>query len=136
MNQVETQCWGLFVIFKATFTKTAIKTKFVDRFFENVFSTLIDHCTVKSPNFVSIENFYSCLTWAQKWVNIEAMSYIWLSFCSGTSYCLEFSTTSNPHAARENLPRLVALCNLFAIVFSHSTALPYSEKISEDNQAR
>ena len=30
------------------------------------------------------------------------MSYIWLSFCSGTSYCLEFSTTSNSHAAREN----------------------------------
>ena len=46
--------------------KTVIETKFVDRFFENVFSTLIDHCTVKSPNFVPIENFYSCLTWAQK----------------------------------------------------------------------
>ena len=135
MNQVETQCWGLFVIFKATFTKTAIKTKFVDRFFENVFSTLIDHCTVKSPNFVSIENFYSCLTWAQKWVNIEAMSYIWLCFCSGTSYCVEFSTTSNPHAARKNFPRLVALWNLFAIVFSHSTALPYFGKISEGKQA-
>ena len=23
------------------------------------------------------------------------MSYMWLNFCSGTSYCLEFSTTSN-----------------------------------------
>ena len=39
------------------------------------------------------------------------MSYIWLRFCSGTSYCLEFSTTSNSHAPRENLPRLVALWN-------------------------
>ena len=33
-----------------------------------------------------------------------------------------------PHAAREKLPRLVALSNLFAIVFSHSAALP---RISE-----
>ena len=78
MNQGETQCWALFVISKATYTKTAIKTKFVDRFFKNFFITLTDHCTIKSPNFVSIENFLSCLTWAQKWVNIEAMSYIWL----------------------------------------------------------
>ena len=105
MNQGETQCWALFVISKATYTKTAIKTKFVDRFFKNFFITLTDHCTIKSPNFVSIENFLSCLTWAQKWVNIEAMSYIWLIICSGTSYCLEFSTTSNPQAARENLSR-------------------------------
>ena len=36
------------------------------------------------------------------------MSYIWLSFCSESPYCLEFSTTSNSHAARKNLPRLVA----------------------------
>ena len=129
MNQGETQCWALFVISKATYTKTAIKTKFVDRFFKNFFITLTDHCTIKSPNFVSIENFLSCLTWAQKWVNIEAMSYIWLIICSGTSYCLEFSTTSNPQAARENLSRLVALWNLFPIFFSHSTALPYSGKI-------
>ena len=70
---------------KATFTETAIKTKFVDRFFLNFFCTLIDQCTIKSPNFLSIENFWSRLTWAQKWVNIEAMSYIRLSFCSGTS---------------------------------------------------
>ena len=44
---------------------------------------------------------------------------------------LEFSTTSNPHAARENLPRLhlVALWNLFLIVLFHSTALPCSGKI-------
>ena len=129
IRQGKTQCWALFVISKAIFTKTAITTKFVDRLFKNVFSILIDHCTIKSPNFVSIENFLSCLTWAQKWVNIEVMSYIWLSFCSGTSYCLEFSTTSNSNAARENLPRLVALWNLFPIVFSHSTALSYSGKI-------
>ena len=43
------------------------------------------------------------------------MSYIWLSFCSGTSHYLEFSTTSNSHAARENLPHLVALWNLSEI---------------------
>ena len=129
MNQGETQCWALFVISKATYTKTAIKTKLVDRFFKNFFITLTDHYTINSPNFVSIENFLSCLTWAQKWVNIEAMSYIWLSICSGTSYCLEFSTTSNPQAARENLSRLVALWNLFPIFFSHSTAIPYSGKI-------
>ena len=54
-NQGETQCWALLVISKATFAETAIKTKFVDRFFWNFFSTLIDQCTVKSPNFVSIE---------------------------------------------------------------------------------
>ena len=33
MNQGKTQCCALFVIFKATFTETALKTKFVDRFF-------------------------------------------------------------------------------------------------------
>ena len=48
----------------------------------------------------------------QKWVNIEAMSYIWLRFYSGTSYCLKFSTTPNSHVARENLPHLVAPRNL------------------------
>ena len=49
MNQGKTQCWAL-VISKAKFTKTTID-------FLNRFSTLIDHCTMKSPNFVSIENF-------------------------------------------------------------------------------
>ena len=35
----------------------------------------------------------------------------WLSFCSGTSHCLEFSTTSNriDHAGPDNLPRLVGM---------------------------
>ena len=33
MNQGKTQCWVLFVISKATFTKTAIKTTFTHRFF-------------------------------------------------------------------------------------------------------
>ena len=122
MNQVETQCWGLFVIFKATFTKTAIKTKFVDRFFENVFSTLIDHCTVKSPNFVSIENFYSCLTWAQKWVNIEAMSYIWLSFALGLPIVSSFAQHQIPmqHAriSRAWLPSEIYL-PLFSPIQQH-----------------
>ena len=40
--------------------KTAIKTKLVDRFFfEKIFSSLIDQCTIKSPNFASIKNFYT-----------------------------------------------------------------------------
>ena len=51
---------------KATFMKTAIKTKFVTQFFKNFFSTVIDLCTIKYLNFVSIENFYSCLIWAKK----------------------------------------------------------------------
>ena len=34
-----------------------MKTKFVDTFFKNFFSTLIDKCTIKSPCFESIENF-------------------------------------------------------------------------------
>ena len=34
---------------KATFTKTAIKPKFVDRFSLKKFSAAIDQCTIKSP---------------------------------------------------------------------------------------
>ena len=96
-----TQCWTLFVISKATFTKTAIKLKFVDRFSLKNFRAAIDQCTIKSLNVVSIENhenFLSCLTSAQNWLHIEAMSWIWLRFCSGTSYCLELSTALNTHA--------------------------------------
>ena len=44
MNQGK-KCCTLFVISQANFKKTAIKTKFVDRFFKTFFSTLIDHCT-------------------------------------------------------------------------------------------
>ena len=33
-------------------------------------------------------------------------------------FCLEFSTTSNSHAERENLPRLVALRNLFTTFYN------------------
>ena len=36
---------------------------------------------------------------------MEAMSYIWLRFCSE----LRLAQHQIPHAARENLPRLVAL---------------------------
>ena len=40
------------------------------------------------------------------------------------------------HAERKNLPRLVALRNLFAIiVFSFPTALPYFGKFPESDQA-
>ena len=34
----------------------AIKPKFVDRFSLRNFSAAIDQCTIKSPNFESIEN--------------------------------------------------------------------------------
>ena len=51
-----------FVTFKGTLTKTAIKPKFVDIFSLKNFSAAIDQCTIKSLNFVSIENFLSCLT--------------------------------------------------------------------------
>ena len=65
---------------KATFTKTAIKPKFVDRFSVKNFSVAVDQCTIKFPNFVSIENFLSCLTQVQNRGNIEALSQIWLSW--------------------------------------------------------
>ena len=54
------------------------------------------------------------------------MSYIWLSFCSGTCYCHEFSATSNFHAARQNLPRLVAL--RIAKSFRNMVIIAESEK--------
>ena len=78
-------------------------------------------------------------TWT---VNAQVLKHIShnLRADSITTYNIypEISTTSNTHAARENLPRLVVLRNLFAIiiVFSHSTALPFLGKISEGNQAR
>ena len=67
---------SFFVFLKATFTKTAIKQKFVDGFSLKDFSAAIDQYTMKSPNFVSIENFLSCPTQAQNKVNIQAMSNI------------------------------------------------------------
>ena len=36
------------------------------------------------------------------------MSQVWMFLCSGISYCSEFSTTTNYHAARQSLSRLVA----------------------------
>ena len=42
--------------------KTAIKPKFVDRLSLKILNAAIDQCTIKSPSFVSIENFLSCLT--------------------------------------------------------------------------
>ena len=62
MKISKTQCWALFVISKATFTKTAVKPQFLNRFSLKTFSAAIDQCTIKSPNFVSIENFLRCLT--------------------------------------------------------------------------
>ena len=77
----------------------------------------------------------SCLTWAQNWGNIEAMWWIWIIFSFGISYCLEFSTTCNSHAARRKLPCLLVLRNLFTSVFSLSSTLPYFGKITDGNQA-
>ena len=57
VNLGKTQCWALFVIYKATFTKTVIKPKFDDRFSLKNFSDVIGHCTTKWPIFVSIETF-------------------------------------------------------------------------------
>ena len=54
VNHGKTQCWALFVISKATFTKTAIKPKFGDTFPWKNFSAAIDQFTIKSPNFVSV----------------------------------------------------------------------------------
>ena len=54
----KTQCWALFLISKATFTKAAIKSKFDVRFALKNSSAAIDQCTIKLPNFVSIENFF------------------------------------------------------------------------------
>ena len=96
------QCWAVFAILRLLSWKQQLKQNLSINFLKTFLSTVIDLCTIKYLNFVSIENFYSCLIWAKKWVNIKAMSYIWLSFGSGTSYCLEFSTTSNSHAACEN----------------------------------
>ena len=56
---------ALYLISRTTFTKSAINPKFVDRFSLENISAAIDQCTTKSPNFVSIENFLSCLTHAQ-----------------------------------------------------------------------
>ena len=52
-----TQRRALFVISKATFTKTAIKPKFMNRFSFEIFSASIYQCSIRPPNFVSIENF-------------------------------------------------------------------------------
>ena len=49
---------SFFVFLKATFTKTAIKQKFVDGFSLKDFSAAIDQYTMKSPNFVSIEKIF------------------------------------------------------------------------------
>ena len=57
VNPGKTQCWALFVISTATFTKTAIKPKFDDRFSLKNFSVAFGQCTIKSPILVSIETF-------------------------------------------------------------------------------
>ena len=44
-----TQCWTLFVISEATFTKTAFKPKFVDRFSLKNFRAAIDQCVLSNP---------------------------------------------------------------------------------------
>ena len=59
VNLGKMQCWALFIIFKATFTKTAIKPKFDDRFSLKI---SVIQCTIKCPIFMFIVTFLSCLT--------------------------------------------------------------------------
>ena len=47
VNSCKTQCWALFVISKATFTKRMIKPKFDSRFSLKIFSDAIDQSTIK-----------------------------------------------------------------------------------------
>ena len=54
VNLGKTQCWALFVISKATFTKTAIKPKFDDRFSLKI---SVIQCTIKCPIFMFIVTF-------------------------------------------------------------------------------
>ena len=69
MNRGKTQCWALFVTFKATFTKTAIKPKFDDRFSFKKFQC----CSWSVPDFRVHWKNLIYLSEAQNWVNIEAM---------------------------------------------------------------
>ena len=54
VNRGQTQCWALFVISKATFTKTAIKPHLDDRFSLKNFDAAIDQCTIKC---IDLDNF-------------------------------------------------------------------------------
>ena len=54
VNPGKTQCW------------------FVDRFSLKNFSAAIDQCTIKSPKFVSTENFWSCLMQVQSWFDLRS----------------------------------------------------------------
>ena len=56
VHQGKTQHWALLitVISDASFTKTVIKPKYVDRFSSKYFRAATDQCTIKSPNFMSI----------------------------------------------------------------------------------
>ena len=64
------QCWALFVISKATFMETARPSLLLNPRFR------VDWKLLKLSNMV------------QKWVNIESMSYICLSFCSHWDFLL------------------------------------------------
>ena len=57
VNLGKTQCWALFVISKAAFTKTAIKPKFDDTFSLKTFRAAVDQCTIRYPILESIETF-------------------------------------------------------------------------------
>ena len=72
VNLGKTQYWALLVISKASFTKTAIKRKFDDRFSLKTFSAAVDHCTIRCPILESIEKFKVPHVGA-KLVNKEAM---------------------------------------------------------------
>ena len=56
VNQGKTQHWAVLItlISEASFTKTVIKPKCVDRFSSKFFRAASDKCTIKFPNFMSI----------------------------------------------------------------------------------
>ena len=64
VNRGQTQCWALFVISKATFTKTAIKPNLDDRFSLKNFDAAVDQCTIKC---IDLDNF---LLWNFLWSRV------------------------------------------------------------------
>ena len=96
MNQGKTQCWALFVISKATFRKTAIKPKCVDRFSLKIFSVTINQCSIKPPNFVSIEIFLICLTQVQNWANQSDVIDLATFFPLGFPFVSSLTQHRNP----------------------------------------
>lgn len=96
-----------------TFTKTAIRPKFFNRCSLKICSAASDHKIPKFRvhwNLLKLSNLRENLS--KYWSNVITMSWNWLIFCPGISYCLGLRATSNSYAACDKLPRLSALRNL------------------------